>query len=491
MAGQANPAAMIDLRPIAYVIGLLLAALGLAMLGPLVADLRAGNGHWPAFLQSAIITLMTGGLMALASSTGVDRRMSVRQTFLLTTGVWIVLPAFGALPFMLGATDLRLVDAYFEAMSGMTTTGSTVLKGLDDLPQGILLWRGVLQWLGGLGIVIVAMLFLPVMRVGGMQFFQSEGFDTLGKIMPRALDIAQGLLNIYLVLTGLGFLAFLATGMSPFDAAVHAFTAVSTGGYSTRDASFAAFSGAAEYVCVVIMILGTLPFVRLLQLARGEARPILRDSQVRTYLLWTAIAVLLIVAYRLLALGEFSHPVFRETLFNVVSFFSGTGFTTGDVTSWGGFSFVVLFSVGAIGGCTSSTGCSIKIFRYQLLFKSIRAQIMQIHSANRVVAVKHDGRIVDDSILASVILFFTLYIITFGVLTVALSMTGLSFMASITGAWTAIFNVGPAFGSEVGPTGAITAFPDAAKWIMSAGMLMGRLEIIAVLVLLLPRFWRA
>jgi len=202
MAGQANPAAMIDLRPIAYVIGLLLAALGLAMLGPLVADLRAGNGHWPAFLQSAIITLMTGGLMALASSTGVDRRMSVRQTFLLTTGVWIVLPAFGALPFMLGATDLRLVDAYFEAMSGMTTTGSTVLKGLDDLPQGILLWRGVLQWLGGLGIVIVAMLFLPVMRVGGMQFFQSEGFDTLGKIMPRALDIAQGLLNIYLVLTG-------------------------------------------------------------------------------------------------------------------------------------------------------------------------------------------------------------------------------------------------------------------------------------------------
>lgn len=482
---------MIDLRPIAYVIGLLLTALGLAMLGPLVADLRAGNGHWPAFLQSAIITIMSGGLIALSSSPGDDRSLSVRQTFLLTTGVWVVLPAFGSLPFILGATDLAVVDAYFEAMSGMTTTGATVLAGLDALPQGILLWRGVLQWLGGLGIVIVAMLFLPVMRVGGMQFFQSEGFDTLGKIMPRALDIAQGLLSIYLVLTGLGFLAFLAGGMSAFDAATHAFTSVSTGGYSTRDASFGAFPGAPQYICVVLMILGTLPFVRLLQLSRGEARPILRDSQVRAYLQWTAIAVLLIVFYRMIGQDEFSEQVFRETLFNVVSFFSGTGFTVGDVTSWGGFSFVVLFSVGAIGGCTSSTGCSIKVFRYQLLFKSIRAQIMQIHSANRVVAVKHDGRIVDDSILSSVILFFTLYVITFGLLTVALSMTGLGFMASITGAWTSIFNIGPVFGDEVSITGTVAEFSDVAKWIMSFGMLLGRLEIIAVLILLLPRFWRA
>lgn len=482
---------MLDLRPLGYVIGLLLAALGIAMLGPLVADLRAGNGHWPAFLQSGIITSMTGVLMALASSNGVKQGLTLRQSFLLTTGVWVILPVFGALPFILGITDMRLVDAYFEAMSGMTTTGATVIIGLDVLPEGLNLWRGILHWLGGLGIVIVAMLFLPVMRIGGMQFFQAEGFDTLGKVLPRAMDIAQGLLNIYLILTGLAFLGFLVTGMSPFDAVVHAFSAISTGGFSTRDMSFSDFPGAPQYVAIVVMLLGSVPFVRLLQLMRGDAKPILRDSQVRTYLMLNALAALMIVFYRMLAQDDFSEQTFREALFNVVSYFSGTGFVAGDVTSWGGFSFVILICVGAIGGCTSSTGCSIKIFRYQVLFRSIWAQIQQLHSANRVVRIKLDGRLVDDSVLSSVILLFSLYIIIFGVLIVGLSMTGLSFMASVTGAWTAIFNVGPAFGPEVASTGALGGFPDSAKWLMILGMLMGRLEIIAVVVLILPRFWRA
>ncbi len=482
---------MFDMRPVGYVIGLLVAALGLTMLGPLVADLVAGNGHWPVFLESAIITTLTGALVAVACANSVGGGLTVRQGFLLTTGVWAVLPAFGALPFVLGATEMRVVDAYFEAMSGLTTTGTTIIPSIDDLPKGILLWRGVLQWLGGLGIVIVAMLFLPVMRVGGMQFFQNEGFDTMGKVLPRWMDIAGGLLNVYFFVTGAAIVVFYLLGMTWFEAAVHGFTAVSTGGFSTRDASFGAFPGALQYAAVVFMILGTLPFVRLLQAMQGQMRPILRDSQVRAYLAAVAGAVGLVVFYRMLMLGDFSEETFRETLFNIVSYFSGTGYGTGDVTTWGTFSLVVLICVGAIGGCTGSTGCSIKIFRYQILFKSLIAQTRQIHSANRVVSIRFEGRKVEDQVLDSVILLFSLYILTLGLLVVALSLTGLSFLAAVTGGWTAIFNIGPAFGPEVWVTGSVHAFPEAAKWLMSFAMLMGRLELIAVIVLFLPRFWRA
>ena len=481
---------MIDLRPVGYIIGLLLAALGLAMLGPLVADLAAGNGHWPTFAESALISIVCGGLMALACSNGVTGGLTIRQSFLLTSATWIVLPVFGAIPFMLGETGLRPVDAIFEAVSGVTTTGTTVIVGLDDLPDGILLWRGVLQWLGGLGIVIVAMLFLPVMRVGGMQFFQTEGFDTQGKILPRALDIAAGLVNVYIVLTAATFAGFYLTGMTPFDAIIHAFTAVASGGFSTTDASFAAFSGSAQYVAVVAMILGTVPFVRLIQLAQGRVVPLWQDSQVRAYLTWTMIAVGLIVAYRMARETGLSEPLFRATLFNTVSIFSGTGYTSQDMMLWGGFPLVVLFCVGAIGGCTSSTGCSIKVFRYQILFRVLAAQIQRLHSANRVVVIRLDGRKVPETVLDSVILLFTLFVISLGLLSVAISLTQVSFLASLTGAWTAIFNIGPVFGAEVSSSGAIPNFPDAAKWLMSFGMLLGRLEIIAFIVLFLPRFWR-
>ncbi|WP_073327785.1 TrkH family potassium uptake protein [Wenxinia saemankumensis] len=481
---------MIDLRPVGYVIGLLVAGLGAAMLAPLAADLVAGNGHWPAFAESAIVTIICGALMALACSNAVGRGLTIRQSFLLTTGIWFVLPLFGALPLILGETALPLVDAYFESVSGVTTTGTTVIEGLDTLPAGILLWRGILQWLGGLGIVIVAMLFLPVMRVGGMQFFAAEGFDTQGKILPRAFDIAWALMYIYIALTMATFLAYWLLGMPAFDAACHAFATVATGGFSTTDASFAAYPGLEQYAAVLGMILASVPFVRLLQLARGEPKSFFRDTQIRAYLTWILIATLLIFAYRALRLGQLDEDTFRNTLFNTVSIFSGTGFGDGDIAAWGAFPMVVFFCVGAIGGCTSSTGCSIKVFRYQILFRAIGAQIRRFHSAHRVVTIRLDGRTVPEGVVDSVILLFTLFILSLGLLTVALSLTELSFYASVTGAWTAIFNIGPAFGPEVASSGAITGFPDTAKWLMIVGMLVGRLEIIAVIVLLLPRFWR-
>ena len=481
---------MLDLRPVGYVVGMLVATLGVTMLFPMLVDIAEGRDHWPVFAESAILTILVGGLMALACQNRVAESLSIQQAFLLTVGVWVVLPAFGTLPFMLGATQASFTDAMFEAMSGVTTTGTTVFSGLDTLPKGLLLWRGILQWLGGLGIVIVALAFLPVMRVGGMQFFRSEGFDTFGKVLPRTVDISKGILNVYLALTLLCAVSYILLGMNPFDATVHALTTVSSGGFSTTDQSFAAFPGAPQYACVVFMLLGTMPFVRLMQGLRGDIKPFFADTQVRAYVRWVMYACLAVIAYEFMVSETLSEEKIRERLFNVVSIFSGTGYGDGDVMAWGPMPFVVLIIVGAIGGCTGSTGCSIKIFRYQLLISAIKMQASRIFSPHKVAVLRHDGRAVDDDVLQSVILLFTMYILFFGLFSVALALTGLTLSDALTGAWTAVFNIGPAFGELVGPTGALTAYPTEAKWVMILAMLMGRLEVVAVVVLLLPAFWR-
>lgn len=487
----ANGLRMPDFRPVGYVIGLLVAVLGVTMLAPLLFDFYAGDPEWWTFLESAVITILAGGTLALACANGLSAGIDIRSAFLLTTGVWVAMPAFGAIPFILGETDLSVVDAMFESVSGMTTTGATAIEGLEHHSYGILLWRGILQWLGGLGIVIVAMIFLPVMKVGGMQFFQSEGFDTLGKAMPRALDIARALLWVYVAMTVMSAIAFFASGMNAQDSIVHAFTTIATGGFSTSDASFSAFSAASQYVCVVFMILAGIPYIRVWQMFRGEPVPLIKDAQVRAYVVWSFYAVMLVAVYRMSANGEVSEDVFRSSLFNVVSIFSGTGFGDGDVLGWGPFPFAILFCVGAIGACSGSTGCSIKVFRYQILLRAIAAQIRRMYSPNRIVLVKYQRRTVEPEVLDSIILLFTCFVLSFGLLIVLLALTGLSFMASVTGAWTAIFNIGPVFGTEVGLSGAITAFPESAKWFMIGGMLLGRLEVVSVLVLVLPRFWRA
>ncbi|MFO7757272.1 MAG: TrkH family potassium uptake protein [Roseovarius sp.] len=482
---------MFDVRPVGYLVGLLLTVMGATMAVPLVVDIVEGRAHWPVFMESMIITCLVGALVALACRNSVGAGLTIQQAFLMTVLTWVVLPLFGALPFMLGATGLGFIDAFFESMSGVTTTGTTVIAGLDALPKGLLLWRGILQWLGGLGIVIVALVFLPEMRVGGMQFFRTEGFDTFGKALPRTIDISKGVVNVYLGLTVACMLSYLLLGMEAFDATVHALTTVSTGGYSTSDQSFGAFPGAPQYACVLFMILGTLPFVRMMQGMQGNLRPILQDSQVRTYLRWIAYAVALVVLYELVTAGRLDEDGVRERVFNVVSLFSGTGYGSGDVTAWGAFPFVLLIVVGAIGGCTGSTGCSIKIFRYQLMLRAIGQQARRIFHPSSVMVLRHDGRRVEDDVLQSVMLLFTCYVLSLGFFSVALEMTGLTVMESITGAWTAIFNIGPAFGERVGPTGSVSAFPEAAKALMIFAMLLGRLEILAVIVLLVPTFWRS
>ena len=491
-ARAANAAAMFDLRPVGYVIGLLVASLGVTMLAPLLADLVAGNDHWPVFLESAILTVLVGGLTALACSNGVGQGLSIQQTFLLTVFVWLMLPVFGAIPFMLSDIALRPVDAFFEAMSGLTTTGSTVIVGIDSIPEGLKLWRGILQWLGGIGIIVMAMVFLPELKVGGMQIFRSEAFDTMGKILPRAAEIASRISSIYVLITMTCALCYLALGMTAFDAIVHAMTTVSTGGMANTDASFGAFNGPIHYVASVFMILAALPFVRYVQLVSGGGvMPLLRDSQIRVFF---GLIFVLVVAMALWTAYDFhglSEIAFRESLFNVVSIMTGTGYASADYMQWGPFAVTMFFFIGLIGGCAGSTACSVKVFRYQLLFSAIKAQIRRIHSPHGIFTTRYDGRTVSDEVLSSVMVFFVAFMLSIGVVGVLLAMTGLDFITSVSGAATAIANVGPGLGTEIGPAGNFSGLNDTAKWILAIAMLVGRLEIMAVLTILTWQFWRA
>ncbi|SMX43818.1 TrkH family potassium uptake protein [Maliponia aquimaris] len=481
---------MFDMRPVVYVIGLLVACLGGTMLLPLIIDLAEGRGEWPVFLESAIITILAGSLTALSCRNAVKEGLTLQQTFLLTTGVWVALPVFGALPFVLGATGVSYTDGFFEAMSGLTTTGATVLTGLDDLPKGLLLWRGLLQWLGGVGIIVVAMVFLPELRVGGMQIFRSEAFDTMGKILPRATQISSSISSIYISLTLFCAVGYLLCGMNAFDATVHAMTTVSTGGFANYDASFGRFTGPAEYVASVFMILAALPFVRFVQMMRGHHLVLFSDSQVVAFI---SIIGVLVAVTSVTLLSIFPHhpeQAFREALFNITSIISGTGYSSVDYMKWGPFLIAMFFFIGLIGGCAGSTACSVKIFRYQLLVASIRVQMKRIRAPHGVFVPRYQGRPVGDDVMSSVMSFFVFFIVSLGVFSVALSLTGLDFITSVSGAATAIANIGPGLGDQIGPAGNFQGLSDTAKWLMSLAMVMGRLELLAVLTLFTVRFWR-
>ena len=482
---------MLDMRPVGYVIGLLVAVLGLAMIVPLLVDIAEGRGHWPVFVEAGLITTLAGGLISLSCANGVKEGLTIQQTFLLTTGVWVMLPVFGALPFYFGATESSYVDAFFEAMSGLTTTGATVLTGLDDLPKGLLIWRGILQWLGGIGIIVVAMVFLPELRLGGMQIFKSEGFDTFGKILPRAGQIASQIAVIYVWLTLACALTYLGLGMNTFDATVHALTTVSTGGFSNYDGSFGTFSGLPEYAAVLFMVLAALPFVRYVQLINGNPLALHRDPQVKAFVATVAVIVLMVFLSLQTSFTRDWEDSFRESLFNITSIISGTGYASADYMTWGAFPIAVFFFTGLIGGCAGSTSCSIKIFRYQLLFASIRSQLRRIRSPHGVFTPRYDGRPVTSDVLISVMSFFMFFTVTLGLFAVALSMTGLDFVTSVSGAAAALGNIGPGLGDVIGPSGNYSSINDTAKGLLSAAMLIGRLELMAVYVMLTLKFWRA
>lgn len=478
-----------DFRPIFFILGLLLCILSLSMCLPMLADLYSGSSDWLVFLLCIVITGFFGGSFMLGNISR-NFTFSLRQGFVLIVFLWVAITVFAALPFRLSELDMSYTDAFFEAMSGITTTGSTVIIGLDDAPRGILLWRAILQWLGGIGIVLMAMSILPFLNVGGMQIFKTELSED-EKALPRVTKLASSIGMIYAGLTLICALLYTIAGFTPFDALAHAMTTISTGGFSTFDTSFAHYDTAwAEIIAIIFMLIGALPFVLYLKLLQGNPTPLFKDDQVRLFLTVVSFSILLTVIYMVI---EGGHPVgeaLRRASFNIVSLITGTGFASGDYMLWGGGVISLFFFLMVVGGCAGSTSCGIKIFRFNVLHAVTIQQIKKLVHPNGMFLAHYNSKPVDADVRTAVMSFFFLYALCFAFLAAALSFVGLDFITAMSGAATVISNVGPAMGDIIGPTGTFAPLPDSAKWIMSVGMLVGRLEIFPILVLLSPNFWK-
>jgi trk system potassium uptake protein len=479
-----------DIRPIAYIVGWQILCLGVLMTAPMAIDLADRSINAEGFAISSILTIFAGSAIVLTCADSWTQNLSLRQGFLLTGGAWAIYPAVAALPMIIGEPGLSFTDAYFESMSALTTTGATVVTGLDDLPRGILLWRGLLHWVGGIGIVLVAMILLPVLGIGGMQVLRTADFNTLGKILPRAWQIIINIGVVYVVLTLACILGYVWCGMSNFDAVVHAMSTLSTGGMGNHDASFGLYGPAAQYVAIVFMLIGAMSFARFVQVMRGDVNPLVNDSQIRLYLVTSAGFVVAILLARLLAGEHVGEQQVREVIFTVASLISSTGFTTTDYGQWGPLAVMLIFLINMVGGCSGSTGGGVKIFRYQLLTASILTEVRRLYSPNVVFVPRYLGRRVTDEVLDSVKAFFTLYFFSLAVLSVLLTLLGLDFVTAVSGVATCLANVGPGLGPVIGPVGNFASLSPTVKWILSLTMLVGRLELMSVFVLFSVGFWR-
>ena len=478
------------LRIIAFILGIFLITLAASMLIPMLTLLlHARSDDLDAFLWSSLATA-TAGIAMVIPGRPKDAQLRPRDMYLLTTGSWLVVCIFAALPMVL-IQHISYTDAFFETMSGITTTGSTILVGLDKASPGLLIWRSMLQWLGGIGFIGMAVAILPLLRVGGMRLFQTESSDWGEKVMPRSHMAAKYILFIYLGLTLGGFYGFWLAGMTPFDAINHAMAAISTGGYSTSDASLANWSQpAVHWVAVLLMICGSLPFTLYVATLRGNRKALFKDHQVHGFLGFLLITWLVFGTWLWLHSDNSWWDSFRIVAVNVTSVVTTTGFALGDYTTWGSFAVLLFFYLTFVGGCSGSTSGGLKIFRFQVAYVLLRANLQQLIHPRAVIKQQYNNHNLDEEIVRSLITFSFFFTITIGVIALGLTLIGLDWVTALTGAATAVCNVGPGLGPIIGPAGNFSSLPDAAKWLLTLGMLLGRLEILTVLVLVTKAFWR-
>ena len=478
-------------KTVFFLIGILLLVLGFFMLIPYAMQFIY-NEKSHSFVSSSFITIFIGVLFILAN---LDKefRLNLKQTFLFSTLAWFMVAIFGSLPFILSPQEFTFSEAFFESMSGITTTGATVITDLDNSPKSILLWRAIMQWLGGIGIIVMAITILPLLKVGGMQLFKMEGSDTAEKILPRTIEVAFIIISTYLILTLICGFFYWIFGMSIFDSVAHAMTTIATGGFSTHNNSIGFFKNSnIEIIASIFIVLGSIPFISYLKFIQGNKKIFFQDVQIKGLIYLLLISVIIMFLY-LLFIG-YESSVFdkiRISSFNVISILSGTGYVTDDFGLWGKFSLIFFLFLMFVGGCAGSTACGIKIFRLQMLFIFLKNQVKKLISPNIVIISKYNNQKISDSFINSVIVFIFSFLFIFFIIAMLLSISGLDFLTSISGAASAISNVGPGLGEVIGPNGNYKAIPDLSKWILSAGMLLGRLELFAVLILFFPSFWRS
>jgi trk system potassium uptake protein TrkH len=483
------------MRPILYLVGGMLVALSVAMVVPAAVDAVVGNPDWKAFALGSAITFVSGVALVRGARCRLSGGLTIRQAFLLTPMSWMSVAVFGAIPLYLSDyAQLRdsLTNAVFESVSGLTTTGATVIIGLEAAPPGVLLWRAILQWIGGIGIIATVIAILPALGVGGMQLFRTESSDRSEKVMPRVREIATAITLIYTGFTVVCGGAYWLAGMSPFDALAHALTTISTAGFSTYDASLGHFTNPAiHWIAIAGMIAGAMPFVLYVRLLHGQ-RDSLRDSQPRVFLVFLAV-VIGVMALWLVVTGRYgAADAVRHAAFNVVAVTTTTGFAISDYGAWGNVAVGVFFALMFTGGCTGSTTGGIKVYRYQVMAVMLRGHFLRLLFPRGVFLRTYGGRLLPDDVIGSVVVFFSLYFMCYGALTVALMGLDLDFLTSASAAVSALSNIGPGLGPIVGPGPASNfgTLPDAAKWMLCFGMLLGRLELFTVLILFFPQFWK-
>ena len=477
-------------KTVFFLIGILLIVLGLSMLAPYSMQVfYKENSH--SFISSSFVTIFIGILFILANLEK-NLKLSLRQTFLFSTLAWVTVATFGSLPFILSNQSFSFSDAFFESMSGITTTGATIISDLDNSPRSILLWRAIMQWLGGIGIVVMAITILPLLKVGGMQLFKMEGPDSTEKILPRTIEVATIIISTYIILTLFCGFFYWMFGMTIFDSVCHSMTTIATGGFSTHNDSIGFFKNSnIEIIASIFIILGSIPFISYLKFSQGNRKIFFQDVQIKGLIYLLIISISIMFLYLIFINYESNlFDKIRISSFNVISILSGTGYVTDDFGLWGKFSLIFFLFLMFIGGCAGSTACGIKIFRLQMLLIFLRNQIKKLIYPNSIIITKYNNHKISDDFIRSVIIFIFSFLFIFLIIAMLLSISGLDFVTSISGAASSISNVGPGLGEIIGPDGNYKSLPDLSKWILATGMLLGRLELFAVLVLFFPSFWR-
>jgi len=480
---------MSNYKTVFFTLGILQIILGISMVIPILTQIIYSEMD-SSFIGAAIISVIFGVLFFL-SNLNHDKKLNLQQAFLLTALSWLSIAIFGSLPFIFSDLELSITDSFFESMSGITTTGSTIILNLQEAPRSILLWRAMLQWLGGIGIIVMAITLMPIMNVGGMQLFKISNNDSSEKLLPKSREVSLRLIYVYLVLTTLCAITYMIFGMSIFDSITHSMTTIATGGFSNYNESIGYFDSLSiEISSMIFIILGSLPFISYIKFLNGDKKIFFSDVQIKSFFKIIIFSIIFLSIYMLFYSGDFSFMKLRPIFFNVISILTGTGYVSGEFDIWGSFTLVFFLMLMFIGGCAGSTTCGIKIFRIQILYVFVVNQLKKIIYPKGIFLIKYDKNTIDDKFMASIISFIFLYLVIFFLITAFLTLSGLDFVTSISGAATSISNVGPGLGSTIGPSGNFANLPEVSKWILSLAMILGRLELFAILVLFLPSFWK-
>ena len=479
---------MSNYKTVFFTLGILQIILGISMVFPIIIQIIFDELD-SSFIGASLITIIFGTLFFL-SNLDHDKKLSLQNAFLLTALSWLSIAVFSSLPFIFSNLNLSITDSFFESMSGITTTGSTIITDLNSSPKAILLWRALLQWLGGIGIIVMAITLMPIMNVGGMQLFKVSSSDASEKILPKTKEITLRLILIYLILTFLCSFFYNICGMKFFDSLTHSMTTIATGGFSNYNESIGYFNNIKiEIISMIFIILGSIPFIAYIKFLSGKKNIFYTDTQIKSFIKIIFYSILILFIYLTIFNKSFSDISLRSISFNVISILTGTGYVTQNFDNWGSFPLVYFLILMFIGGCAGSTACGIKIFRVQILYLFLKNQLKKIIYPRGIFIIKYDNNNVNEKFMASIIAFIYLYIIIFFIITAMLTLSGLDFTTSISGAATSISNVGPGLGELIGPNGNFSQLPDFSKWVLSFGMILGRLELFAILVLFLPSFW--